>query len=110
MTQAPARKTTRMASQTPSVELADRLHRAQEALAQNDLSAADGHMAAAAELCRRMQEAGLGVPADEIEGLRDVARRCGEALARAGQSLNAESLRDDNHRRGINAYLATLTR
>ena len=110
MNQAPARKSTRTASHAPWVELGERLRRAQEALAKNDLAAADGHMAAAADLCRRMQEAGLGVPAEEIEGLRDVARRCGEALVQAGQTLNADSLRDDNHRRGINAYLATLTR
>jgi len=110
VSQAPARKSTRTASHAPSVELAERLRRAQEALAKNDLGAADGHMAAAADLCRRMQEAGLGVPAEEIDGLREMARRCGDALARAGESLNAESLRDDNHRRGITAYLATLTR
>ena len=107
---APPRKSTRTASHAPSIELAERLQRAQEALVSGDLGTADAHMAAAADLCRRMQEAGLGVPAEEIEGLRDVARRCGEAIARAGQTLNAESLRDDNHRRGINAYLATLTR
>lgn len=110
MSPAPARRSTRTASHAPSIELAERLRQAEEALAKNDLSAADAHMAAAAALCRRMQEAGLGVPAEEIEGLRDAASRCGEALARAGQSLNAESLRDDNHRRGISAYLATLIR
>ena len=110
MSQAAPRNSARARSGAPWVELGERLRRAQESLAQNDLGAADAHMAAAADLCRRMQDAGLGVPAEELEALRDVARRCGEALARAGHSLNAESLRDDNHRRGINAYLATLTR
>lgn len=103
-------KASRSGSPTPSVELADRLRRAEEALGKNDLAAADAQMAAAAELCRRLQEAGLGVPAEEVAALKAVAERCGQALARVGKALNAESQRDENHRRGISSYLATLGR
>ena len=96
-------------NQAPSVELGERLRRAEAALASNDLEAADAQMAAAADLCRRLQAAGLGVPAAELGALRDLADRCGASLTRIGDALNAESMRDENHRRGINSYHATLS-
>lgn len=88
----------------PSMELATMLGRADAALARGDREAASVDMAAAADLCRRLQMAGLGIPATELQGLRDLADRCGVALGRLGQELNAESFRDDNHRRGISTY------
>ena len=98
------------ANQAPSVELAERLRRTEAALAQGDLKGAEAEMAAAAELCRRLQAAGLGVPPEEAGALRDLNERCGAALKRVGNALNAESLRDENLRRGISSYHATLTR
>jgi hypothetical protein len=88
----------------PSVELATMLGRADAALARGDMEAADVDMAAAADLCRRLQTAGLGISGTELQGLRDLADRCGVALGRLGEALNAESFRDDNHRRGISTY------
>lgn len=98
------------ASLAPSQELAERLRRVEEALAAKDLEAANAHMTAAADLCRRLQAAGLGVPEAELGALRALADRCGASLSRAGEALNAESLRDGNHRRGITSYHATLAR
>lgn len=98
------------ASLAPSQELAEGLRRVEAALAANDLETADTHMTAAADLCRRLQAAGLGVPEEELGALRALAERCGVSLARVGGDLNAESLRDGNHRRGITSYHATLTR
>jgi hypothetical protein len=94
----------------PSQELAERLRRVEEALSANDLDTADAHMSAAADLCRRLQAAGLGVPQAELGALRALADRCGVSLSRVGDALNAESLRDGNHRRGMSSYHATLTR
>jgi uncharacterized membrane protein YccC len=94
----------------PSAELADRLGRAQAALEQDDLETADAHLASAADLCRRLQAAGLGIPPEELATLRDLAERCGTSLVSVGERLNAESQRDENHRRGIESYHATLTR
>lgn len=94
----------------PSTELADRLARAEAALQQDDLETADGHLAAAADLCRRLQAAGLGIPLQELGELRTLAERLGISLASVGERLNAESQRDENHRRGIVSYHATLTR
>ena len=98
------------ASLAPSEELAERLRLVEAALAANDVETADTHMTAAADLCRRLQAAGLGVPEAELGGLRALAERCGVSLLRVGEALNAESLRDGNHRRGITSYHATLTR
>jgi len=94
----------------PSAELADRLERAQAAMEQDDLETADAHLAAAADLCRRLQAAGLGIPPEELGALRELAERCGTSLVSVGDRLNAESQRDENHRRGIESYHATLTR
>lgn len=101
---------TRAAALAPSEELAERLRLVEAALAANDVETADTHMTAAADLCRRLQAAGLGVPEAELGGLRALAERCGASLSRVADALNAESLRDGTHRRGITSYHATLTR
>ncbi len=94
----------------PSVELAQAMQRTLDALLAGDLQGADTHMQAAADLCRRLQAAGLGVPEAELGVLRTLADRCGESLARAGRALNASCHRDENHRRGIVSYHAALLR
>jgi len=94
--------------QAPSVELAEMLKKACAALQDDDLAAANEHMAAAAELCKRLQVAGLGIPEDEIQALRTLAEQCGRSLADANRHLNDNSMRDENHRRGIRSYHATL--
>ncbi|HEX2658799.1 MAG TPA: hypothetical protein VHU40_11025 [Polyangia bacterium] len=94
----------------PSDELADRLGRAEAALNADDLEAADAHLASAADLCRRLQAAGLGIPPQELATLRALAERCGTSLISVGERLNAASQRDENHRRGIVSYHNTLTR
>ncbi len=87
-----------------AAELLKTLAQADAALAVDDTAAAGVAMALAADLCRRVQAAGLGVPPHELGMLRALADRCGPALARLGQDLNAESFRDDNHRRGLRTY------
>jgi len=94
--------------QAPSVELAEMLKKVLAALDGQDLATADEQMAAAAQLCHRLQAAGLGIPQDEVPALRALADKCGAALATASQLLNDASLRDENHRRGIRSYHATL--
>ena len=87
-----------------SLELARTLESANAALARGDTEAANIAMADAADLCRRMQAAGLGVLATDQGVLRDLADRCGVALTRLAHELNAESFRDDNQRRGLRTY------
>lgn len=99
-----------MNAPAPSSELVDTLARAEAALASGDMDAASGAMESAADLCRRLQTAGLGVPASELNVLRDLADRCGLALIRLGRDLQSDSLRGDNHRRGIASYQSTLGR
>lgn len=94
--------------QAPSVELAEMLKKVLASLDVQDLAAADEQMAAASQLCHRLQAAGLGIPQDEVPTLRALADRCGVALANANQVLNDASLRDENLRRGIRSYHATL--
>lgn len=94
--------------QAPSLELAEMLKKVLASLEAEDLAAADEQMAAAAQLCHRLQAAGLGIPHDEVPALRALADRCGQALANANQRLNDASMRDENHRRGIRSYHATL--
>lgn len=94
--------------QAPSVELAEMLKKVLALLDAQDLAAADDQMGAAAQLCHRLQAAGLGIPQDEVPALRALADKCGVALANASQLLNDASLRDENHRRGIRSYHATL--
>jgi len=94
--------------QAPSVELAEMLKKVLAELDNQNLAAADEQMAAAAQLCHRLQVAGLGIPAEEVPALRTLADRCGRALEGANQRLNDASLRDENLRRGIRSYHATL--
>jgi hypothetical protein len=94
----------------PAEELVSELGRAEAALACDDTETANVAMAAAADLCRRLQAAGVVVPPAELAVLRALAERCGLALTRLGQDLNAESFRDDNHRRGVDTYLAASRR
>jgi hypothetical protein len=88
----------------PVVELVAMMGQAQAALTKGDMDAANVAMDAAAGLCRGLQAAGVSVPEAEMEGLRELTARCGLELARLGNELNAESFRDDNHRRGITIY------
>lgn len=99
-----------MTAPAPSSELIDTLAHAEAALARGSMDDANQAMESAADLCRRLQAAGLGLPAFELEVLRDLAERCGVALTRLGQELQSDSLRGDNHRRGIASYQSTLDR
>ena len=94
--------------QAPSVELAEMLKKVLASLDAEALAAAAEQMAAAAQLCHRLQAAGLGIPQDEVPALRSLAEKCGQALGNANQRLNDASMRDENHRRGIRSYHATL--
>ena len=87
-----------------AADLMTTLGQADAALARGDTEAANEAMAAAADLCSRLQAAGLGVPAGELATLQEIADRCGVALLRLGQDLNAESFRGDNLRRGMRTY------
>jgi hypothetical protein len=93
---------------TPQRELMDALQRTEAALAAGDGEAANLAMAGGVDLCRRLHEAGVPIPAEEADGIRALAERCGVALAAFGKRLNAESFRDDNHRRGIQSYQDSL--
>jgi hypothetical protein len=93
-----------------AAELVSELSRADAALAGNDTESANVAMAAAADICLRMQAAGVTVPLAELTILRATAERCGLALDRLRQELNAESFQNDNHRRGVDAYLAAARR
>src|SRR3569833_2171701 len=90
--------------QAPSVELAEMLKKVLASLGAEDLAAADEQMAAAAQLCHRLQAAGLGIPQDEVPALRSLAEKCGQALGNANQRLDDASMRDESHRRGMRSY------
>ena len=76
----------------------------EQALATGDCEAADKQMDAAAALCADLQQRGLALPASALPAVRELAERCGAALLRARDALNAESQRDDNHRRALLTY------
>ena len=99
-----------MNAPAPAAELFDSMTRAAAALASGDTEAANVAMESAADLCRRLQAAGLGVPAIDLGQLRDLAERCGVALARLGRELQSDSLRGESHRRGISSYQSTMDR
>jgi hypothetical protein len=86
------------------------LEQAESALARGEHDTADTAMSAAAEICRRMQSAGVPIPNEEIGALQALVARCGTLLERMAAELNAESLRDDNHRRGLLTYQASQVR
>ena len=99
-----------MNAPAPAHELLDALTRAAAALDAGNSDAAAADMESAADLCRRLQAAGLPVPAPELDRLRELYDRCGVALVRMGEQLNAASFRDENQRRGLEAYQATASR
>ncbi len=99
-----------MNAPAPSTELVEALTQAEAALAAGDTETANVAMESAADLCRRLQTAGLGVPPPELGVLRDLAERVGLALQRLGLELQADSLRGDNHRRGMASYQSTRLR
>jgi hypothetical protein len=88
----------------PASELSTLLASAQQALTANDCEAANKNMDAAAALCAELQQRGVMLSPAELSSLRELAQRCGTALFRARDALNAESQRDDNHRRALLTY------
>ena len=94
----------------PVGELIDELDRAEAALGRGDMDVADAAMAAAADLCRRLQTAGVGLPVAELGRVRDIAERCGAELHRLAERFNGDSFRDENLRRGIRTYHETINR
>ena len=94
----------------PATELIATLTRAAAALDAGDGEAANADMEAAADLCRRLQAAGVGVPALQLATLRALYDRCGVALVRLGEELNAASFRDEQQRRGMEAYQTRTSR
>jgi hypothetical protein len=93
-----------MDAPSPVHELVDALTRAAAALAAGQSDAASADMEAAAELCRRLQGAGMGVPAAELDRLRALYEQCGVALGHMSQQLNAASFQGEQQRRGLVAY------
>jgi len=93
-----------------ATELIATLTRAAAALDAGDGEAASAAMEAAADLCRRLQTAGMGAPASELAALRDLYDRCGAALMRLNEQLNAASFRGEQQRRGMEAYQAHTNR
>jgi hypothetical protein len=99
-----------MHAPSPAHELVAALTRAAAALDLGDSDTATAEMASAADLCRRLQTAGIALPSSELGRLRELYDRCGIALDRIGQELNAAGFRDDQQRRGMEAYQATTVR
>lgn len=99
-----------MDAPAPAHELVAALTRAAAALNAGDADAAGADMASAADLCRRLQAAGVHIPPSELTTVRDLYERCGLALGRMGEELNAASFRDEAQRRGMAAYRATAAR
>jgi|SRR5450432_993663 len=98
-------------SQLPSpTELLTVLEQTEAALSSGDTEAADRTMSAAAELCRRMQAAGTSIPAADLQLMQGLAEQCGRSLMRLERALNAESQRDEKHRRGLMTYQASQRR
>ena len=88
----------------PAITLQTLLAKVEQALATGDCEEADKHMDAAAALCADLQQRGVTLPASALPAVRELAQRCGAALLRARDALNAESQRDDNHRRALLTY------
>ncbi|MEP6653003.1 MAG: hypothetical protein ABJA82_06565 [Myxococcales bacterium] len=93
-----------MTDSDPATTLQTLLASVEQALAAGDCAAADEQMDAAAALCADLQGRGLTLPSSALPAVREVAERCGAALLRARDALNAESQRDDNLRRAILTY------
>lgn len=93
-----------MTDSDPATVLQTLLASVEQALAAGDCEAADKQMDAAAALCADLQQRGLTLPPATLPAARELAERCGAALLRARDALNAESQRDDNHRRALLTY------
>jgi hypothetical protein len=93
-----------MSQSPPFAALRATLERADSDLAGGDAESASLAMAAAADICRDLHARGVQVNPQDIGPLREIAARCGTSLARLASALNAESLRDDNHRRALLTY------
>ena len=93
-----------MNAPSPSAELLDLLAQADAAFARDDRESSLASIHEAADLCRRLQAAGVTVPAAELTALRELGARCGLAIERMARALYAASFREDNHRRGIATY------
>lgn len=96
-----------MSAPDPAHELGETLTRVTAALDAGDTEAASVDMEAAADLCRRLLAAGFRVPSSQVAGLRELYERCGIALVRMGDRLNAASFEEEQQRRGLDAYQAT---
>jgi hypothetical protein len=94
-----------MNAASPVQELVAALTRAAAALGAGESDAAAADMEAAADLCRRLQGAGMGVPAAELARLRELYEQCGVALGHMSEQLNAASFQGEQQRRGLDAYL-----
>jgi hypothetical protein len=93
-----------MTDSDPTTALQTLLASAEQALTAGDCEEADKQMDAAAALCAELQQRGLTLSAGALPAVRELADRCGAALLRARDALNAESQRDDNHRRAMLTY------
>jgi hypothetical protein len=93
-----------MNAPAPAYELVDALTRATAALDAGDSEAASADLEAAADLCHRLQTAGIRLPAPELARLRELYERFGVALVRIGEEVNAAGFRDEQQRRGLEAY------
>ena len=92
----------------PAHELGDALTRAATALDAGDTETASVDMEAAGNLCRRLLAAGFQLPPVQVARLRELYERCGIALVRVGERLNAASFEGEQQRRGLDAYHATM--
>ena len=90
----------------PAHELGDALTRAVTALDAGDTETASVDMEAAGDLCRRLLAAGFQLPAPQVARLRELYERCGIALLRMGERLNAASFEGEQQRRGLEIYQA----
>lgn len=79
---------------------------AEAALGTGDTEAAAVAMQSGAELCARLEAAGLPVPPSEISALRDRFDRCGVELERLTRELQSDSAKGENLRRGVASYEA----
>lgn len=99
-----------MSQSPPWTALRAILERIEADLARGDTESADAAMAAAVDVCDDMRGSGIQIPPDATEALQELAARCGKSLAGLARALDAESLRDDNHRRALLTYQASRPR
>ncbi len=99
-----------MSHSPPWTALQTVLERAESDLARGDAESANIAMAEAADICRALQGGGLQISPQNAAALQNLTESCGISLARLVRALNAESLRDDNHRRALLTYQASRSR